>query len=121
MLLDSNIIIYLCNGSASASAYELVEKGVCVSEISMLETLGYHRIRVEEIHELNKFFNDITRLSIYLDIIERAIALRQQKNISLGDSIIAATALEHDLTLCTRNVADFKWIDGLKIVNPFED
>ena len=36
-----------------------------------------------------------------------------------NDSLIAATALVHGLTLVTRNVADFDTIDGLRILNPW--
>jgi predicted nucleic acid-binding protein len=36
-----------------------------------------------------------------------------------NDALIAATALVHDLTVVTRNVADFKDIDGLVIMNPW--
>lgn len=53
-------------------------------------------------------------------MIERAIRLRQQKKMKLGDAIIAATALEFGLPLVTRNVDDFKHVAGLEIINPFE-
>ncbi len=36
-----------------------------------------------------------------------------------NDAWIASTALQHDLTLVTRNVNDFD-IKGLKLLNPFE-
>ena len=36
------------------------------------------------------------------------------------DTMIAATALEHGLTLVTRNVRDFKRT-GVKVLNPFYD
>ncbi len=39
--------------------------------------------------------------------------------LSSADGQIAATALEHDLSLVTRNVRDFEDL-GLKIVNPWE-
>ncbi|WP_198675460.1 PIN domain-containing protein [Pleomorphovibrio marinus] len=38
----------------------------------------------------------------------------------LPDEIIAATALTYDLTLLTRNIGDFKKIEGLKVTNPNE-
>jgi len=38
--------------------------------------------------------------------------------MSLGDAIIAGTALEHGLTLVTANVKDFQWIPNLKVINP---
>jgi predicted nucleic acid-binding protein len=43
---------------------------------------------------------------------------RKGKPVSLLDGMIAATALEHGLTVATRNVSDFKKI-GVKVVNPF--
>ena len=54
------------------------------------------------------------------DIIEYAIGLRQQKKMSLGDSIIASTAIVHKRTLVTRNIKDFLWIEDLKIHNPID-
>lgn len=36
------------------------------------------------------------------------------------DTLIAATALVHDLTLVTRDIADFRGIPGLKIHNPWD-
>lgn len=41
--------------------------------------------------------------------------------MGLGDAIIAATALEHDLTLITRNTRDFHWIANLDLHNPIPD
>ncbi|MBM5817462.1 MAG: type II toxin-antitoxin system VapC family toxin [Cyanobacteria bacterium K_Offshore_surface_m2_239] len=38
---------------------------------------------------------------------------------SMRDSMIAATALQHSLTLVTRNVVDFKAMN-VKLVNPWE-
>jgi len=54
------------------------------------------------------------------DIVERAIKLRQAKNMSLGDAIIAASALEHDYALWTANEEDFAHIDGLRLHNPLK-
>ena len=39
--------------------------------------------------------------------------------LSMADGLIAATALEHDLTLVTRNIKDFDGLD-LTILNPWE-
>jgi predicted nucleic acid-binding protein len=53
--------------------------------------------------------------------VQSAIQLRRRQTIRLGDAIIAATALEHALSLVTRNTDDFQWIEGLTLVNPFEE
>jgi predicted nucleic acid-binding protein len=51
-------------------------------------------------------------------IVERAIKLRQDKRMSLGDAIVAATALENNSQLWTSNTNDFKHIEGLKLLDP---
>jgi predicted nucleic acid-binding protein len=43
----------------------------------------------------------------------------QGRALTMADGILAATALEHDLTLVTRNVKDFAGL-GLTIFNPWE-
>jgi len=40
--------------------------------------------------------------------------------MSLGDALVAGTALTHGLTLVTRNVEYFQWIQGLSLLNPFD-
>jgi predicted nucleic acid-binding protein len=47
------------------------------------------------------------------------VALKRKGTpVPLLDGMIAATALEHGLTVATRNVKDFKHT-GVKVVNPF--
>jgi predicted nucleic acid-binding protein len=43
---------------------------------------------------------------------------RQGRSLPLLDSMIAATALHHGLTVVTRNVRDFERT-GVKVFNPF--
>jgi predicted nucleic acid-binding protein len=52
-------------------------------------------------------------------VISEAVRLRQQRKMTLGDALIGATALANGLTLVTRNVPDFDWIEGLRILDPF--
>lgn len=44
---------------------------------------------------------------------------RAGKPVPILDGMIAATALEHGLTVATRNVKDFK-PTGVKVLNPFD-
>ncbi len=119
MLLDSNIIIY-----ASSASHELVRNFVLsldiphVSAVSQIETLGFHKITPPDRAWLERFFADVEVHPIDAAVVALAVLLRQQRKMSLGDSIVAATALVHKLPLATRNVDDFDWIDSLKIVNP---
>lgn len=49
-----------------------------------------------------------------------AIVIRKHFRVKLPDAIIAATALVHDLSLITRNYNDFKKIQSIEILNPFD-
>ena len=51
-----------------------------------------------------------------MKLIESNIILRK---MTLGDALVAGTALAHGLNLVTRNADDFKWIAGLSVLNPF--
>lgn len=42
-----------------------------------------------------------------------------KKNLSAIDSLLAATALHHDLSIVTRNTIDFQF-SGLTVINPWE-
>jgi predicted nucleic acid-binding protein len=44
---------------------------------------------------------------------------RNGRSIPIKDSLIAATALLHDLTIATRNVTDFRKT-GARVVDPFD-
>jgi len=118
MILDSNIIIY-----ASTPDYpELLlylkehESDLRVSSVAKLEVLGYHKLQVEEKEFLENFFMTIPILSISESIIERAILLKQQRKMSIGDSIIAATGLLNNLPIFTDNEDDFKDIENLNVI-----
>lgn len=53
-------------------------------------------------------------------IAERAGALRRTLGILLPDALIAATALELDLPLVTRNRRDYEAVAGLSFASPPE-
>lgn len=48
-------------------------------------------------------------------VAERAGRIRRERVVRLPDALIAASALEHKLSLATRNLADFDRVRGLRI------
>lgn len=120
-ILDSNIIIYAGLPDYDTLRDFLADYHFHVSEISKLEVLGYPKLSADDKQNFEYFFTEITtEHGISSEIIQRAIALRQIRKMSLGDAIIAATALVNNLPIITRNSGDFDWIDTLTIINPFE-
>jgi toxin FitB len=117
-LLDSNILIYAPQPDYSYLRPLLSDSNSAVSEISMLEVLGFTRITPIEIAYYETLFKNMTIISINRDIILKAIELRQTRKMTIGDSIIASTAVIGNHTLYTKNDVDFKWIKGLTLQNP---
>jgi len=117
MIIDSNIIIY-----ASKLKYPSLlsflrknESSLTTSAICQIEVLGYHQLKKVEKQYLENFFNTIRVFPIDIDIVEKAIELKQKRNIATPDAIVAATALIHKLPLLTENKKDFARIKSLEI------
>lgn len=120
MLLDSNIIIYAVQPKNEFLRELIANNSPYISAISYLEVLGYHQLTDTDKKYFEDFFKASQILSISQVVISQAVTLRQRKKMSLGDALIAGTALVYDLTIVTRNVADFSWITELKLLNPFD-
>ncbi len=120
-LLDSNIIIYSVEQGYQYLRDYLFDHHLVVSKISFLEVLGYHKITEEEKANFHKLFEVFDQIPITDDIVDEAVKLRQARKISIGDSIIAATAIVKSATLLTANMKDFDRIEELKVVNPIKD
>ena len=124
-ILDNNTVIYFCNGSLPERAKDFlkieVDKGIYISVISEIETLGYHLSTEYESMINEDFINGSIIIELTRDVVEKTIAIRKIRKIKLPDAIIAATALVYDMTLISRNDDDFKRITHLKYLNPFTD
>jgi predicted nucleic acid-binding protein len=119
-LLDSNIVIYAVQPSNDWLRVEVMSQPFAVSQATRVEVLGWHKITQEDQKDLEEFLTTGTLLSITDAVADKAVELRQQHRMSLGDAFIAATALVHDAELATRNMDDFKHIPGLRLFNPFD-
>ena len=117
ILLDSNIVIYAAEPEYKKLREWLRSRSITISELTKLEVLGYHQLAGDEFEWFTGFFDSIQSISISTDIIDTAIPLRRSYKMSLGDSVIAGTALVHNLDLCTNNQKDFQSVENLRLVN----
>ena len=128
-LIDSNIAIYLLNGSLNENALTFIEPIIndaySLSVITKIELLGFTFSDANKLSETQYFIDDSTLLALTDEIVTKTIELRQTFKIkpnrrTVPDAIIAATAIVFDLTLISRNDKDFKSLTNLKYLNPFD-
>lgn len=89
-----------------------------VSEITLLEVLGYSNITEEQERYFHAAFSLMNIIPVSSEIISIAIEIRKKYKLTVGDSIIAASAKLLDLVLLTNNVSDFKDLQSITIHNP---
>ena len=118
MLIDTNIIIYAAQPQYLALRLFLDSIRRWVSVVSYIEALGYHGITADAERHLSEFFRGSQILPLTDEIAQRAIGIRRRRRTGLGDAIIAATAMAHNLTLVTHNVQDFRRVAGLELLDP---
>ena len=121
MLLDTNIVIYSCKPGGEWLTAWTADPSAALASVTLIEALGYAGISDPEDAAIRRLTAAILICPLDEEIIERAVRLRRQKAMKLGDAIIAATALEYGLPLVTRTTDDFKHIDGLQLIDPFSE
>lgn len=117
--MDSNVIIDYFGNKLPEKSINIIEShDLYVSSISEIEVLGFKLDGKVESDFLD-FFRVVNKIDLDNKVIQEAIQIRKLKKIKLGDAIIAATALVHNLKLITRNFSDFKAIKNLELINSF--
>ena len=126
-LIDTDLVIdHLANTPQTNDLLEqLIPAGIAISIITYMEAYqGVLRSRnVKEAHsKFQVFRRSVPVLPFSLSVAKRCATLReqlkhQQKRVKSRalDLMNAAIALEHDLTLVTRNMEDYHDIPGLQL------
>lgn len=70
---------------------------------------------------LQRTLDQIDEISVDKVIAESAGRIRRTTQIDIPDALIAATALEHDMPLMTRNVRHFERVAGLILRSPEDE
>jgi predicted nucleic acid-binding protein len=122
-LIDSNVVIGYLDRKLPADGMEfmntIVEGVVNISVITQIEVLRFnappHAMKV-----LDDFIDYANVCPLDRAVVNATIAISKHSKIKLPDAIIAATAIVGKMTLLTRNIGDFKNIEGLTYLNPWE-
>lgn len=134
-LLDTNILSETVRAHPQLSVKQWLQESEPETLFISVLTLGEIRRGIEKLddskrrsrlvswleHDLLKWFGS-NILPIDLEVAERwgyITASVNPRSVNAIDSLLAATALVHNLKMVTRNVKDFQ-VPGLEIFNPFE-
>lgn len=124
-LIDTNAIIEYLGDVLPQEALTLldgiIDRQFYISVINKIELLGFTGITESEEQKFLEFIEHAHVLHLSEDIVNSTIELRKQNRIKIPDAIIAATAIVHQLTIVTRNAKDFVNINGLKVLNPYDN
>ena len=115
VLLDTDIFIDHLRGARKLVPGRSLARYSVITRCELFAGQATDEQRVEQI------LAPFGELEVNRAISQRAGRLRRALSIRTPDALIAATALEHNLTLVTRNVRDFAGVPGLRIRREIEN
>ena len=117
-LVDSNILIEFIGDLLPKKGYSfvsgIIDEKFNISIINKIEVLGHNTAG----EDINSFIDLAEVYELTENVANKTIELRKTYKTKLPDAIIAATALENQFTILTRNTIDFEKINGLEVINP---
>ena len=120
MLFDTDILVWIQRGNHRAAALVDREEERCISVLTYMELLQGAREKRQHEHILD-FLSEygFRILPLSENIDHRAAIYIEEYSLShglrAGDAIMAATASDNNLTLCTSNAKHYRPIKELKL------
>ncbi len=93
---------------------EIIDEIPNISVITQIEALSWIHSNKTKENIVKMFIDDAIVLPLTNEIVSRCIKIRRSNKLKTPDAIIAATAIEHNFTLLTKD-KDFFNVKGLKI------
>jgi predicted nucleic acid-binding protein len=122
-LIDTNILIYHTKGSQPATdliTNLIAQHSFNISILTKIEFLGWDKHTPDGFKKCKRLIEEANIYPLDENIADKAIELRRKTKIKLADAVIAVTTLLDNLKIVTKNIDDFKGIEGLELVNPFK-
>ena len=121
-LIDTSIAIKYLNQTLPINGVAFIDGFIntdcTISFISEIELQVWNPPDPNDIIVYEQFVSQSDIIGINSAIISETIAIRKNYKLRIADAIIAATALNFDLTLVADNDNDFLRIPSLKYFNP---
>lgn len=112
LLIDSDVLVDHLRGHRRLVA------GTDELHVSAVSRAELFAGRGSEERRVRRLLSAMTDLPVDAAIAERAGRLCRTGSMRLPDAMVAATAVQHRLTLVTRNVRDFAGVRALKLRAP---
>ena len=120
MLFDTDVIIWALRGNFKAASEINRSFELYLSAVSYMELLKGARDK-RELQEIKKFLLDLgfQILPVNEKVSHRAMIYIEEyvlkSGMDIADALIAATASEHSMTVCTANNKHYAGIPGIQI------
>ena len=121
MLLDSDIWIDFLRGSKDAEGFIISNMDtISFSAISEAELLsGRSCSDPKNAERIMHLLAQFEKIPVDNPMVQLAGMIRRAHDIALPDAMIAASAISTDATLVTRNIKDYRSIEGLELKKPY--
>lgn len=134
-LVDTNVLSELRRKAADARVVAWMQARPRQSLYLSVLSLGEIRKGIENVADaaFRQTLTDWLEVTLPNYFVGRLLSVDEQvadrwgrvqaaagRTLPVIDGLLAATALQHDLTLATRNTGDFEGL-GLRVVNPWAD
>jgi len=123
VLLDTSVIIDFVRrkNKENTLLFSLSKKGykLHISILTHTELYSGKSVwrSIEAEQDLEKLFYGMHILPLETEISKKAGEIRAKNNTTIIDAIIAATAINHGLSLATLNLKDFEDIEELRLLS----
>ena len=120
MLFDTDVLIWALRGNLKAASEINRSSELYLSAVSYMELLKGARDK-RELQEIKKFLLDLgfQILPVNEKVSHRAMIYIEEyvlkSGMDIADALIAATASEHSMTVCTANNKHYADIPGIQI------